>query len=222
MQKHCHGSSRVRANCMLIWQKEQDPNYFWHLKVYSFCTILRIIWSKCLSMLDLLPRLKGQKKQDVYSFAQWNLPLTTSTIVKIQDGTTTMCKLWVKLGMFYQDFLFTKYDGQGQSFTMDTVVLDILVAFAILMMNLLYWNYYRRFQGHGRWWQPRYTVWSLYNGFEIFPWTSDSNNDVVLYLGAFYFNSQQDGTDILFFHYSTSSTSFHKSACEKGILNMDV
>ena len=62
-------------------------------------------------------------------------------------------------------------------------------------------------------------------GFEIFPSTTDSNNDVVLSLGAFYFyfNSQQNGTDILFFHYNTSSISFHKStSAQKCILNMDV
>ena len=53
----------------------------------------------------------------------------------------------------------------------------------------------------------------LMNGsFEIFPCTTDSNNDVVLSLGAFYFNSQQNGTSVLFSRYSMNTTSFYMCA----------
>ena len=94
-------------------------------------------------------------------------------------------------GYVLQDFSFTKYDSQSQLFTMDTVVLDILFAlatddeFAVLKSTI---DTFKAMANDDN----RVILFDHFSehltnsGFEIFPSTTDSNNDVVLSLGAFF------------------------------------
>ncbi len=110
---------------------------------------------------------------------------------------------------------FEKYSCESPTFTMGTVVADILMGLATDdEMLLAQANFYAMETNHNHGNSHAVQLFDNYSktsvtsgGFQIIPCTIDSENHVRLILASFYFKSAQDGNNILSFDYNTSSTS---------------
>jgi hypothetical protein len=180
------------------------------------------------SIVSFTDRLKGQQKHDVLNSTLF-CQLAADYQYKRDDFENWYryyVKIMGKLGYVIQNFSFTEFSAKGDSFTMDAVVLDVLAALATqdeaAVMKSTISAFKALSNDDGRIVLFDQNSKHYKNGnFQIFPCTVDSNNDVIITLGAFYFKSQQDGTDFLFWSYSSSSTYLYKGA-QRCILNMDV
>ena len=179
------------------------------------------------STISFTDRLRGQQKRDVLNstlFAQLASDYQYSR--EEPKWYNYYVDILGTLGYTMQGFDFTRYNSSGQTFTMDPAVLEILAAIAtedemaIVKETLDAFKALQNDKGQVVLFD-HYSKHLTNGGYQVFPCTVDSNNDVVLRVGGFYFNSRQDGVKILFFSYGSSSTSMYRASVSS-VLNLDV
>ncbi len=181
------------------------------------------------STVSFTENLKGQQKSDVLNstlFAQ------LVADAKHSRETPEWYEEYVQvLGMIGYEveglFKFKKFDCNSLTFTMDTAVLNVLMGLATddeIRLKQAILDAMKAFENEDKCvvlFDGYSKTSSTHGGFQIFPCTTDSNNNALLSLGAFYFTSAQNGNNILFFDYITSSTSLF-TAGQKCLLKMDI
>ncbi len=182
------------------------------------------------STVSFTEHLKGQQKSDVLNstlFAQ------LVADAKHSRETPEWYKEYVQvLGNIGYEieglFKFENFDCKSPTFTMHTVVLNVLKGLATddeIRLKQSIFDAMKAVENvggkHVELFDDYSKTSSTHGGFQIFPCTTDSNNNVLLILGAFYFTSAQHGNNILFFDYNTSSTSLF-TAGQKCHLKMHI
>ena len=178
-------------------------------------------------VVSFTDRLKGQQKQDVLNSTLFcQLAADYKYNRETEDWYHYYIDVMAQIGYVSESFQFTRFQGSGSSFTMDKVVLDILRAVAEENEMAIMDATIKAFEALADS-DDRIVLFdnrsqkNTNGGYQIYPCTVDSNNDVSLSLGGFFFTSEQHAVKLLFFSYSHNSTYFFTSS-QKTILNMDV
>ncbi len=183
------------------------------------------------STVSFTENLEGQQKIDVLNstlFAQ--LVANDRYSREVPEWYKEYVHVLGSIGYEMEGTLeFEEYDGESPTFTMGAVVLDVLKGLATdeeMRLEQATFHAMKTVQNqsnsHAVQLFDDCSKTSITNGgFQIFPCTIDSNNNVLLTFVACYFKSAQDGNNILFFDYITSSTSLF-TAGKKCRLRMHV
>lgn len=120
------------------------------------------------------------------------------------------------VGWVIQNFSFTKYNSQNASFTMDKVVLEILAAVAsgdeIAVVQATNDALKKLKQNDGRLVLFETSSHSASSGnFQICV-ANEAGGILTMKIGAFYFSTTQQVTNVLWFSFGSSSTSMYKGA----------
>lgn len=180
------------------------------------------------SLVTFVDGVQAQHKKDVLSST-----LLAQLAANKQCNRYTNIDLWYqlyidtleKVGWIAQDFKFSQYEVKGYSFKADKVILDVLQAIAseneIAIVKetltalqalsddddrLVFFDSQSHHQSNGN--------------FQIIS-TNESDGNLSLNLGAFYFDGTKNTTKFLFYEFSTSSSRVFKGT-ESIVLNEEV
>ena len=178
-------------------------------------------------VVSFTDRLKGQQKEDVLNSTLFcQLAADYYYNRDTEEWYEHYVDVMGKLGYVIETFDFRKYESDNTTFTMDKPATNILASIAsdneMVVLNSTL-DAFGAMDDH----EDQVVLFDAHStrethgGYQMFPCTTDSNNDVVLYMGGFYFTSGQYGVKILFYDYHSHSTSLYKSV-QKCILNQEV
>ncbi len=180
------------------------------------------------SVVAFVADVSGQNRQDVLNstlLAQLAADKQFNRETNVMDWYNYYSTVLGKVGWVTQGFNWQKYSSQEMSFTMDKAVLEIaaaaltgqeeLVVTAALdaMKNLP--------EKDGRLTLFNHSASSDTEGnFQISVCT-ETNGAVAMKTMAFYYNTEQQSTDVLFFNFSSNSTTLNQATVVQS-LNSDV
>lgn len=180
------------------------------------------------SVVAFVADVSGQNRQDVLNstlLAQLAADKQFNRETDVMDWYNYYSTVLGKVGWVAQGFNWQKYSSQEMSFTMDKAVLEIaaaaltgqeelVVAAALEAMKNLP-------EKDGRLTLFNHSASSDTEGnFQISVCT-ETNGAVAMKTMAFYYNADQQSTDVLFFNFSSSSTTLNQATVVQS-LNSDV
>lgn len=180
------------------------------------------------SLVTFVDGISAQHKKDVLNSTLLAQLAATKKYDRYKD-TEAWYKFYIdtleKIGWVAQSFSFSEYQVSGSTFTVDKVVLDVLKAIAsenemaVVQETLkalealsdkdgklVLFDSNSHHQGNGN--------------FQIAS-ARETDGDVAVNLGAFYFDSTQNSTKVLFFEFKSSDTKIFKGT-ESAVLNEEV
>ena len=170
-------------------------------------------------LIPFTANVRGPTKDDVINSCLFSQLAADAKYDKEKDGRDwykLYASVMTTLGWVMQDFDFAAYQVNGGKFTMDTVVLDIILAIAtdseLAVAKEVIGGLKALSDSDNRVVLFSHNSYKDQAGnFMLSPVDQDSNGDVAMGIEGFQFSASQSSTRFLFFEWDSSSTHIYKS-----------
>ena len=176
------------------------------------------------SLVSFTDKVTGQQKDDVLNaalFGQLAAEYQYNREKQTDDWYRYYAMVMEQVGWVMQDFTFSEYQAGGGKFTMDAVVIDILMAaFSdgtdvpadIAVAKEVLGALKSMADSDNRIVLFEHNSYSDQAGnFQIMPCSQDDSGAVVMRVGGFHFKSTEDTTRFLFFEWDSETVDIYKS-----------